>query len=343
MSFENDDFPFCNYNDNFSIENNSLFEIYNENANPFNFDNLEEEEKTDLYKDEHYFYNNNNNYFNNDKDKDNNNINENININNNNINNNNNDNNNAINNNSNEFNIYKNTNNNIKNKLVFDDKTKETTYIVRNDNTPKEIPENDNKLLNKKRENSDSNSGKNSRFSSDNTIRKIKHLILDSSLKFINEQIRKIYNNNIGFGVFQKKLLTLNQGQKVDASISFNKQFMKKKLYEIFSDKVSSRYTSFPGDFNKKLITNLMEEEDLEKRAFFQKLFNLTFLDCLSHFRGTIKIKELEGLKCFSDYLKNHSDDKDYNMQLEYYLLNFEEKIDNKRSRNTKKKKQNDN
>ena len=115
---------------------------------------------------------------------------------------------------------------------------------------------------------------------------------------------------------------------------------MKKKIYEIFSDKISTRYTSFPGDFNKTLINNLMNEEDLKKKEYFQKLFNLSFYDCLSHFRGTMNIEELDGLKLFSDYLKEHNDDVDYNKQLEYYLSNFEEKIDNKRSRKSKKDKQ---
>jgi len=338
MSFENDDSLFENYNDNLFNGDSPLFgDIFNGNTFSNNFELFEDEERTDLFKDEHY-YNKDSNYSNNIIDN-NNNINENNNISNS-MNINNNKNNNIIDNNSNQFNINKNKDNNINNKIEFDDKTKETTNIDKNNNTQKEIPENG-KLLNKKRENSDSNSSKNARFSIDNTIRKIKHLILDSLFKFINEKIKKVYNNNIGFGMFRKQLLTLNQSQKVDATIIFNQQFMKKKICEIFSDTISTRYTSFSGDFNKKLIINLMEEKDLEKRVVFQKLFNLTFLDCLSYYRGTSKIKELDGLKCFSDYLKKHSDDEDYNKQLEHYLLNFEKIIHNKRSRNPRKNKQN--
>ena len=326
MSFGSDDFLFNNFNENIFNEDNPLSENFNESSSPYNFFNFENEERTNLFDEGEHYPDNDNNYLN--ENNDNNNINNEAS-------------NNVLNNNSNHDNINKNNNknNNINNQLELEGKTKETTNIERTNNTQKEIPDQD-KLLNKKRENPDSNSGKNSRYSNDNTIRKIKHLILDSLLKFINEKIRKIYNNNIGFGVFQKKLLTLNQSQKVDATISFNKQFMKKKIYEIFSDKISTRYTSFPGDFNKTLINNLMNEEDLKKKEYFQKLFNLSFYDCLSHFRGTIYIKELDGLKLFSNYLKDHSDDVDYNKQLEYYLSNFEEKIDNKRSRKSKKDKQ---
>ena len=326
MSFGSDDFLFNNFNENIFNEDNPLSENFCESSSPFIFFNFENEERTNLFDEGEHYPDNDNNYLN--ENNDNNNINNEAS-------------NNVLNNNSNHDNINKNNNknNNINNQLELEGKTKETTNIERTNNTQKEIPDQD-KLLNKKRENPDSNSGKNSRYSNDNTIRKIKHLILDSLLKFINEKIRKIYNNNIGFGVFQKKLLTLNQSQKVDATISFNKQFMKKKIYEIFSDKISTRYTSFPGDFNKTLINNLMNEEDLKKKEYFQKLFNLSFYDCLSHFRGTIYIKELDGLKLFSNYLKEHSDDVDYNKQLEYYLSKFEEKIDNKRQRKSKKDKQ---
>ena len=342
MSFGNDDFLFNNYSENIFNEDTPLFKIFGENTSPHNSLYFENEERTNLINEEDHYLCYESNIFNKNNDNDNDNDNDNNNFVYNNINNN--VKNNIINNISNNNNINKNSykNNNIKNKLEFEGKTKETTNITRNNNTQKEVTDHG-KFLNKKRENPDSNSGKNSRFSSDNTIRKIKHLILDALLKFINEKIKKIYNNNIGFGVFQKKLLTLNQSQKVDATISFNKQFMKKKLYEIFSDKISTRYTSFPGDFNKKLINSLMNEEDLDKKAYFQKLFNLSFSDCLSHYSGTIKIDELDGLNLFSDYLKKHRDDEDYNKQLEYYLINFEEKIDNKRPRKSKKDKQQNN
>lgn len=301
MSFEYGDSLFDNINE-FNVENSydGMFEEY---PNLFNINNFENEERTDIIIDDYQ-----RNDMNNKED-----------------------------NNTSEQNVIKKQDNNIKKNLESEGKTQETTNIERNDDTKKEVPKKD-KILNKKREREagDSNSGKNTRFSSDNTIRKIKHLILDSLFHFINDKIREIYHNNIGLGIFQKKLLTLNQNQKVDATIYFNKLFLKKNLCEIFSDKISTRYTSFPQDFNKNLIQNLMNEKDLEKKEFFQKLFNLTFLDCLSHFRGTKIIEELKGLKLFSDYLNNHTDDKDYNRQLNYYLNNFETMIGNKRSRKTK-------
>ena len=49
-------------------------------------------------------------------------------------------------------------------------------------------------------------------------------------MKFINNQIIKIYNGNIGNGIFKKELQTINQSQKSDATINFNKNFLTKKL-----------------------------------------------------------------------------------------------------------------
>ena len=120
---------------------------------------------------------------------------------------------------------------------------------------------------------------------------------------------------------------------------------MDKKLYEIFSDIISTRYTSYPGDFNKDLIKSLMNEKDLNKREYFQKLFNLSFFDCLSHFRGSKNIKELTGLRTFSEYINEYinekEEDEDYKRQLDYSINNFETILQKKRSRKRRNNYQN--
>ena len=251
------------------------------------------------------------------------------------------------------FNQYMNNEIPIKDSLKIENnskfKTQETTFIDGKNKAQKEAKKNlleskssnNEKLLNKKRRNKRKNHSddkKHSKYSSDNTIRKVKHITLENFRNFANENIKVKYNNNIGFGMHRKKLLTINQRQKVNATIEFNKQFMDKKLYEIFSDKISSRYTNFDRDFNKKLINSLMNEKDLEKREYFQKLFNLSFFDCLSHFRGSREIKELAGLKLFSEYINEQNEDEDYKNQLEYYINNLEEILKKKRSRKSKNK-----
>jgi len=233
-------------------------------------------------------------------------------------------------------------------------KTQETTINTGKNKTQKETKKdlfeskiNENaKLLNRKRKNKkekNSDDEKHSRFSSDNTIRKVKHITLDNVKDFINEKIKEKYNNNIGHGVYTKKLFILNQRQKVEGSKDFNQKFLEKKLSEIFSDRISKKYTNHPEDSNKNLIKNLMNEKDLDKKIYFQKLFNLTFTDCLSHFRGTKKIQELTGLKLFSEYIHEKEKDEDYIEHLDYYVFHFEEMLENKRKRKSKKNSQNAN
>ena len=180
------------------------------------------------------------------------------------------------------------------------------------------------------------------KYSDDNLRRKCKHLVLKYILKFINYQILIIYNGNIGNGIFKKQLQTLNQSQKSDATINFNKMFLNKTLAEIFSENISGRFTNFPPNHNKLLIEKLMNENDEEKRKYFNKIFNLTFIQCLKHFTGEIKIDLLDGLKCFedikNDIMDNYEDDGlDYYNTLKYYLNNFEVIINNKKARKPRK------
>jgi len=177
--------------------------------------------------------------------------------------------------------------------------------------------------------------------------RKCKHLVLKNIMDFINEKIRIIYDDKRGNGLFKKELQTINQSQKSDATINFNKNFLKKTIGEIFSDNISSRYTNYPIDYNKILIQKLLNEKDENKKVYFQKLFNLTFIECLMHFRGEKYINELDGLKCFCDIkneiMEKYDDGVDYITQLEYYIKNYEKIIDKKKGRKNRKKQKDNN
>ena len=180
--------------------------------------------------------------------------------------------------------------------------------------------------------------GSHNKFSDDNVRRKCKHIILKSTLEFINEMIRIKYDNNIGNGILKKQLLTINQKQKADATVQFNKDFLNKTLKDIFSENISSRFTIYPFNHNEKLINELMNNEDEEKRQYFNNLFNLTFTQCLRHFRKTEYIEVLQGLKGI-DYVKEkYENEPDYLDTLNFYIFNYEEITINKRHRNRKKK-----
>ena len=188
----------------------------------------------------------------------------------------------------------------------------------------------------KKRE--EAGSSVHNKFSDDNLRRKVKHLVLDNTFKFINEKINKIYNGNIGHGIYIKKLFKINQKQKSDASIQYNKDFLTKTLGDIFSEDISSRFTAYHPSHNKFLIIALKLDKDENKKNYFTKLFSITFLDCLKHFRGSQKIQELEGLTKFNNIKSKYEDDMEYLSSLEYYINHYEKIINNKKARTPRKK-----
>ena len=66
------------------------------------------------------------------------------------------------------------------------------------------------------------------------------------------------------------------------------RNFLTKSLKEIFSAKISSKYTSFLPNHNEIIIKRALNDKDENKREIFNKLFNLTFIDCLKKFLGNI-------------------------------------------------------
>ena len=176
------------------------------------------------------------------------------------------------------------------------------------------------------------------KFSDDNLRRKCKHLVLKYLLLFINERIIFIYKGKIGKGICEKQLKVINQSQKKDVTINFNKNFLTTRIKDIFSANITKKYNFYPTSFNKDLINKLLNESDETKRIYFQKLFNLEFIECLRHFRGGKKIDILEGFKCFTDIKDDiinqyENDGLKYYEAIKHYLNNFEEIILKKKPR----------
>ena len=191
----------------------------------------------------------------------------------------------------------------------------------------------------------DEDKSQHNKFSDDNIRRKCKHLVLKNALNFINDKIKNIYNGNIGNGLLKKELQTINQFQKFNVDIKYNKEFLYKTLGKIFSENISGRYAYIPLNHNKVIINSLMNEKDEDKRIYFIKLFNINFIQCLNHFIGKEKICELEGLKTLQE-IKNEEilikyplDGEDYYNTLHFYLNNYEEIINSKKPRKFRKKK----
>ena len=161
-------------------------------------------------------------------------------------------------------------------------------------------------------------------------LEKVKNIILKNLLNFINDKIKEIYNSNIGKGIFIKKLLSIKQKQKGD---NFNKEFLDKSIGNIFSEDIRTNYSLYLPSHNKRLIELLLNEEDNNKRIYFNKLFNLTFRDALKYFRGSEDIEELNGMEKFGSKNKDIKNDENYLITLKYYVINFEEILGRKRNK----------
>ena len=191
-------------------------------------------------------------------------------------------------------------------------------------------------LLNNKRK-KDSNkkvNPKHTKFGYDNLKRVCKHLVIENVLKFINNKIYEVYNGIICDGLFKKELVKLNQFQKKNADVEFNKSFIYKTLKEILSQNITKKIKLLEEDHNKRVIDKIIEE----KKDIFEKLFNLTFIECADHFIGNKQIAELNGLIHFSElkgrFLNKYENDGEaFYRNIEIYLKNFENIINNAKSR----------
>lgn len=189
-------------------------------------------------------------------------------------------------------------------------------------------------LLSKKKERTKTK--RSTKYDGDNMRRRCKHILLDNLIELINKQISIAFNNNIGKGICIKQLQNLNQKQKSEPNIEFNKKLLTKTIGEIFSEKISGRITNFSPNHNLNLIHQLLNDTNPNIKNYFSKLFSLTFIQCLGHFRETEFHEELRGMKVLRKECES-IDDEDYVKNLEYYFNNYEKIINNKKSRKSKK------
>ena len=166
--------------------------------------------------------------------------------------------------------------------------------------------------------------GLHNKFSDDNIIRKVKNTILKCIMEFINQKIKTVYGYKYEKDAKEKKLYKLKQNQSISSRIDYNKNFLHKTLDEIFSADISSKCSIHPMTHNKNLI----------------EIFNLTFLDCLNHFRGSQKFEELEGVNELEDYLKDSKIEvnKEYCALFKFFVNNFEKIIMDKKPKVKNKK-----
>ena len=174
---------------------------------------------------------------------------------------------------------------------------------------------------------------KHNKYTTDNLRRKCKYILINNILDFINEKIKEIYDSNIGDGMSKKELLPLNQKAKFEIGIEFNKKLLNKTIGEIFSDNISQKFTNYLPNHNQTIIQRLLNDKDEYKKNCLQKLFNITFLQCLKKFIGIESIEELDGLKTFYEIKSITNEEPEYINALKYYFLKFEENVKKERGK----------
>ena len=110
-------------------------------------------------------------------------------------------------------------------------------------------------------------------------------------------------------------------------------------MNEIFSFGISKKYTSFLSNHNEIVIKRILNDKDEDKRKKFEKLFSLTFIDCLKKFVGENNFDEFDGFPTFYEVKLKLNEDSDYLEKIKETLINFEDIIKNIKPRNTKTKK----
>ena len=179
-------------------------------------------------------------------------------------------------------------------------------------------------------------------FKFDNITNRLKNNLMKSFLSFINKKIEEKYE----FSEEMKdlKLYVLNNSLASNSNIKFNRALINMTFKEIFSNKVSTKCKKVSQDQNKNAINNLLNDKDEERRNYFNKIFNLKFIDVLKYLRGeTEGLEILEGLEF--DKVCCYKIQKKENL-LRYFILLmscYEKLWEERKPRNREKKKKENN
>ena len=175
-------------------------------------------------------------------------------------------------------------------------------------------------------------------LSEDNIIRKIKGRFTEKLRKYINEEYKKYL-----FQKTNKKKKAINFLKKIDPKISRkikkeeNIKWFESKIYEIFSEKISLRYSTNSPDSNKKRINNIMT---LNKA---KNLIDILNTKVGEYFDKYINDEQIEGFKTLRDdikelesFMENNNQDniKEYITKYEYVAKNMKKIFNRKISRN---------
>ena len=165
------------------------------------------------------------------------------------------------------------------------------------------------------------------KYHNDNLMRKVKSILSKELRDYINKQILIKVSKGSMKEIKIKKILVNKRDQNYNTTKKYNRTLLNKTLGDILSYDVTRR-NKVSSDHNKKLINILLNIEDTKIKEFFYNLFNLTYKDCLEHFRGTKNNEYLEGMKAFNEIKKKLENDEEYLKRITEFLMNFDKKVD---------------
>ena len=159
---------------------------------------------------------------------------------------------------------------------------------------------------------------KHSKYSSDNIIKKVKTKFLDSALLFLNKILRtylstdklteycQILRGNKKEDCEIESLIKSLDYRLIDTIKKDNELYLlKQPLREIFSNNISSKYSTLPKDSNRKIIQLIIKEQSNNENIMFA--FNLTFEEWIDIF---VYKKELNSIKNYDEEKMKDLEDK---------------------------------
>ena len=181
--------------------------------------------------------------------------------------------------------------------------------------------------------------GRHNKFSEDNIIRKIKCRFLEKCRMYINNEYRKYKLKHRHHKKKDDWIQRINPKVSRIIKRDDNLKWLKSKLYEIYSEKVSVKCSLHKPDHNKMEIQKLLKKN---KAKDVISILNKSVKEMFYIFCNNIKI---EGFETLDDDLKSLKEklikDKEYNIDiyLEKYknvVKSFETIFIKKNSRNNK-------
>ena len=237
-------------------------------------------------------------------------------------------------------------NNSINDKKTFDKYEFPNPFLKQetNNNLPKKKKIFEIRKINKKIGRIKKNSGyigKHNKLSQDNIIRKIKRRFLENVRIYINKEYKKYYlkkNINIDNNNWIKKISPKFYGQirKID-----NIKWFNSKIYEVFSENLSLRYSSHSLDSNKQNIQKMLSsDESINVKDILNTKVEILF----SKYIKNVKIEGFKTLKDDIKELEKHMKDSgqeninEYLKKYEDTAKNMKDIFDKKTERKFKKK-----